>query len=135
MNWEIVDEHPNPFHARLAKDKTGRHNSSGVSHRRSKAQERDLAKRLDAKTTLASGSKAEKGDVRKHGVIRIEAKTTKNKSFSLTREMVSKIEDAALPCNEIPAIVVEFIDEEGNPVMEVAILPTYVLEHICQDET
>lgn len=125
----------NPFHARIAKDKTGRHNSSGQSHRRSKVQERELAKRLNGKTTLASGSKAEKGDVRKHGVIRVEAKTTKNKSFSVTREMVRKIEDAALPCNEIPAIVVEFIDEDGKPVMEIAVLPTYVLEHICQDET
>jgi len=76
-----------------------------------------------------SGSSVQKGDVKGcfGGLVRIEAKTTGNKSFSITRDMVRKIEDAALPNNELPAIVVEFIDEYGKPVMEVAVVPTYVL--------
>ena len=44
------------------------------------------------------------------------------------RDMVRKIEEAALPNNEIPAIVVEFNDGEGNAEMEVAVVPTYLLD-------
>ena len=49
--------------------------------------------------------------------MRIEAKTTKNKSFSVTRDMIRKIEDAALTNNEIPVMVIEFINEQGKPEM------------------
>lgn len=80
--------------------------------------------------TAGSGSKMEKGDVRIPGVMRIEAKTTKHKSFSVTLEMIEKIEDAALPATEIPAIVVEFNDGNGRKLKEVAIVPTYALEMV-----
>lgn len=98
------------------------------SYRRSRKQERELAGRLGGRTTLASGSKHEKGDVRVKGVVRIEAKTTKNKSFSVTLEMISLIEDAAVMSGEMPAIVVEFNDGRGKKLKEVAIVPTYVLD-------
>lgn len=124
----------NPFHRRLAKDKTGTHNSTGVSHRRSKLQEREIAERVQGKITPGSGNQREKGDVRVKGILRIECKTTQCKSFSITRDMISKIEDAALPHGEIPAIVVEFIDADGNPLKEVAVVPTYVLE-ACNGST
>ena len=102
-----------------------------VSHVRSPKQERELAKRFNGKLVPGSGSGHEKGDVKGcHGLIRIEAKTTKNKSFSITRDMVNKIEDAALTNTEIPAIVIEFIDERGVPELEVAIVPTYALNFI-----
>lgn len=70
----------------------------------------------------------EKGDVRIKGVMRIEAKTTKHKSFAVTMEMIEKIEHAALPATEIPAIVIEFNDGHGRRLKEVAVLPTYALE-------
>ena len=99
-----------------------------AAHRRAPHQERELAKRSGGKLTPASGSKTQKGDVSKaYGILRIEAKTTSKKSFSVTREMVRKIEDASLPNGEVPAIVVEFIDENGKPLMEVAVVPTYIL--------
>jgi hypothetical protein len=102
-----------------------------VAHRRAPKQERELAKRSGGRLTPGSGSKTQKGDVRKaYGIIRIEAKTTTKKSFSVTKEMVRKIEDASLPNGEIPAIVIEFINENGDPEMEVAVVPTYLLPNL-----
>lgn len=65
------------------------------------------------------------------GLFRVEAKTTQRKSFSVTREMIQKVEEAALSNQELPAIIIEFIDEVGKPQMEVAVVPTYVLEEIA----
>lgn len=103
-----------------------------ASHRRSKKQERDLARHTGGKLTPASGARAVKGDVRVKGIMRIEAKTTKNKSFSITQEMLDKIEEAAISAGEMPVIVVEFIDTEGRPIREVAVCPTYVLNSIIE---
>lgn len=101
------------------------------SYRRSKHQERALAKRTGGKLVPGSGSGAQKGDIKKaYGVLRIEAKTTKRKSFSVTRDMVAAIEEAALTNREVPAIVIEFVDECGNPISEVAVVPTYLLESL-----
>jgi hypothetical protein len=100
-------------------------------YHRAKKQEKELSVRMQGRRVPGSGSGSEKGDVKKcFGVVRIEAKTTGNKSFSVTRDMVRKIEEAALSSNELPAIVIEFIDELGNPEMEVAVVPTYALQHL-----
>ena len=101
-----------------------------TSHKRSKKQEKELAARVGGLLTPASGAKSIKGDVRKKGVMRIEAKTTKNRSFSVTLDMIRKIEDAGLPSDEVPALVIEFIDEHGRPIKEVAVVPTYALHMI-----
>lgn len=100
-----------------------------ASHRRSKKQEKELAQRGGGQCVPGSGAGYQKGDVKGYnGVFRIEAKTTKHRSFSITRDMVQKIEDAALGNGELPAIIVEFIDEQGKPQMEVAVVPTYALD-------
>lgn len=98
------------------------------SHKRSKQQEKALASRVGGRITPGSGNGSIKGDVRCRGVLRIEAKTTKHKSFSVTLDMIRKIEDAALPSDEMPILVIEFIDEDGRPIKEVAVVPTYVLD-------
>lgn len=108
-------------------------NHGSASHRRAPKQEKELAERMKGRRVPGSGSGSEKGDVKKaHGIYRIEAKTTKNKSFSVTRDMIDKLEIAALPHNEVPALIVEFIDETGKPQGELAIIPTYALEVICE---
>ena len=107
----------------MNRDKT----KGNPSYRRSRKQESELAGRLGGRLTAASGSKVEKGDVRVRGIMRIEAKTTKHKSFSVTIDMVEKIEEAALPCNEIPIIAIEF-NHLGKKVKEVAVVPMYVLD-------
>lgn len=71
-----------------------------------------------------------KGDVRVKGFARIECKTTKNRSFSVTMEMIDKIEAAALASNEVPIIVVEFNDGMGRKLKEVAVIPTYMLDRL-----
>lgn len=98
------------------------------SYRRSKKQEKELAGRLGGRVTVASGSKMEKGDVRVKGVLRLEAKTTKHRSFSVTLEMVEAIEDAAASSGEVPVILIEFNDSRGKKVKEVAVVPSYVLD-------
>jgi len=77
------------------------------SHARSKVQERGLAKRTGGLVTPGSGNQRVKGDVRVKGFARIEAKTTKNKSFSVTTEMIEKLENAVTGAGEVPILHVE----------------------------
>lgn len=99
-----------------AKQSKAYHASSGL--------EKKLAKKVGGYRTSGSGNKREKGDVRLRGQLRIEHKATQNKSFSVTREMLEKIENAARGCDEIPLLVVEFLDERGKPTgTQVAIVP------------
>lgn len=102
------------------------------SYRRSRKQEAETAKVLGGRVTAASGSKSEKGDVRVRGVVRVENKTTQNKSFSVTLSMVEAIEEAALSSNEIPIIVIEFNDGRGRKIKDVAVLPTYALYELIE---
>ena len=95
------------------------------SHKRSKGQEKELAVRLGGQQIRGSGCGREKGDVRVKGFVRVEAKTTKHDSFRVTREMIEKIEKAALPNGEIPVLVVEL---NGEPKQECAIIPAWALD-------
>lgn len=104
-------------------------NHSTVAHKRAPKQEKLWAKRGGGRTTPGSGNKAMKGDVAKFNkVVRLECKTTRRNSVGISRKMVRKLEESALPHGEVPAIVVEFLTEEGRPCMEVAVVPTYVLD-------
>lgn len=109
----------------------GRHRLT-KSHRRAPKQEQSLAARLKGAVTPASGAGLIKGDVRVRRILRLEAKTTKNKSFSVTLDMIRKIEAAATSGAELPAMVIEFIDDNGRPIAEVAVVPTYVLDEIAE---
>ena len=104
------------------------------SHRRAKKQERELAKSTRGRLVPASGARDVKGDVRVKGVVRIEAKTTKNQSFSVSREMVEKIEAAAVASNEMPVLVVEFNDGNGRKLKELAIMPMYALQTLLDGQ-
>lgn len=98
------------------------------SQRRAKKQEKQLAQRFKGSQIPGSGSSYQKGDVRVKGITRVEAKTTKHKSFSVTRDMIEKISDAGALHNEVPVMVVEFINEQGTPQDEVAVMPMWALE-------
>ena len=102
------------------------------SHKRAKKQEVGLAKRLKGHLTPGSGNKSIKGDVRVKGIVRIEAKTTQNKSFSVTLKMIEQIENAALSANELPIIAIEFNDGFGNRLKDICVCPSYVLEALCE---
>lgn len=110
--------------------KLRREQQSGRSpaHVRSKHQEEGIAKRLGGRATLASGALSEKGDVRVRRAVRVEAKTTTKKSFSVNLDMLRKIENAALTSDEFPAMEIEFLRKDGKPIGAVAVVPVYVLE-------
>lgn len=103
-----------------------------ASHARSPKQEKEIANRIGGKVTRGSGCGNEKGDVRIERVIRIEAKTTKHRSFSVTRDMLEKIEMTALCAGELPALAIEFITEQGKPIGTVCVVPEWVLDIITQ---
>lgn len=97
-----------------------------ASHARSRAQEQSTAKRIGGSVTKASGASYEKGDVRLKGFVRIESKTTKSRSFSITQEILAKLERAVVGSGEIPILQVEL--ELGK--CKVLVMPDWALEFI-----
>lgn len=102
---------------------------------RSPKQEKELASRFKGRVVRGSGRGNEKGDVRVKGILRIEAKTTQKDSFRVTREMIDKIEMQAISTGEAPALIVEFLGSDGKPLQEVAVVPTWVLNSITNEQT
>lgn len=98
------------------------------AHTHAPKQERRLAKTLGGRVTAASGALDEKGDVRLKGIARIEAKCTSNKSFSVDRNMIQKIENASVGHGEVPIIQIEFLGERGQVIDSVALMPMKHLE-------
>lgn len=98
------------------------------SHEYSPRQEKDLAKRLGGRVTRGSGSGNDKGDVAVKGKYRIECKCTKNKSYSLKREVIEKIEEEALNCGETPIMNIHFINEFGKKLNGVYVIPEEFLD-------
>ena len=97
------------------------------SQARSKVQEAETAARLGGRVTKQSGGGMfEKGDVRIPGLVKVECKTTKNKSFSVTKDIIEKIEEQALGAGELPVIEVDILNgEHGCYVM-----PKWALESL-----
>ncbi len=110
--------------------KTPKRVGSTLSHDRAPKQERGIAKRLGGDLVPRSGAGPVKGDVRVHGVVRIEAKTTAKKSFAITHHLVDQIEEAAVATGEIPVAQVQFINEQGTVTRSVCIVPDWVLEEV-----
>jgi hypothetical protein len=98
--------------------------------------EKKLATKVGGYRTAGSGNKIEKGDVRKRGVVRMEHKATQAASFRVTSEMLEKLELAARGCDEIPIMVIEFLDDRGRSFQrELAVLPLSDLLELIDDRT
>ena len=69
-----------------------------------------------------------KGDVRLRGVVRVECKTTANKSFSVTKEIVDKLEAACFGAGEIPLIQVEICSGAHRLI----VMPDWALDLIME---
>lgn len=110
----------------LARPKRFQHGSN--AHNRAPAMEREIAKRIGGKTTKASGAQGEKGDARVRGLVRVEAKATSRKSFSVTAAMIDKIEAAGLGAGELPYIEVELLGADGKPQHRVAVMPVWAVD-------
>ena len=113
----------------MSKFKQSNKLKSTPSHSRSPVQEKELAKKLGGKVTAGSGCGNEKGDVRLRNVLRVECKTTKNASFSVTTDMIDKIEAVALAHGELPAMLIELENGSRRP-RTVAVVPAFVLDMI-----
>lgn len=99
------------------------------AYHRAPLQEQEAADLLGGHVTPGSGNRHVKGDVRGGGV-RLECKATSNKSFSVTREMMDKISDAAETSGETPAILVEFLATGEHPGGKLVIVPEYILSQL-----
>lgn len=88
----------------------------------SKRQEQSIAEDLGGRTQPASGAMSgAKGDVRKMGVVRAEAKYTAKDSFTLKLAELDKIiGEAGL---EAAVLQIGFVDRVGRPILELAVFP------------
>jgi hypothetical protein len=78
--------------------------------KRAKRTELEIAEDIGGKAQKASGALPwAKGDVRKRGEHRIEAKTTKTKSYHVTRKELDKIRGECA-YGEKPAFVISFVN-------------------------
>ncbi len=98
------------------------------SHARSKVQEKETANRTGGKVIHRSGAGLIKGDVRIKGVARIENKTTKHNSYSVTTETIDKLYAAVAGSKEIPIMQVEL----NGGTHKFLILPDMYLEDIIE---
>jgi hypothetical protein len=105
-----------------------------IAQQRSPELEKEAAKKFGGYLTTGSGNKGIKGDVRVRGILRLEHKCTEKKSFSITREMAEKIEQAGLANDEIPALQIEFLGPTGRVLNKLAVIPLDVLEMLVSHE-
>lgn len=81
--------------------------------KRSQKQEKDVAKKLNARVVVASGALwGAKGDVRGKNCL-VECKTTKQSFYPVSSKVWEKIEEEALKDNmRIPLLVVDIMDKD-----------------------
>lgn len=105
----------------------------GAAYKAAPAQEQRLADAHGGRRTKGSGSQSEKGDVRVPGFLRIEAKSTQAKSYSLKLEDLAKIEGAACNAGEVPMMQVDFLDAGGKIISSVYVVPAWAMEGGAHD--
>lgn len=98
------------------------------SHARSKVQEKETAERIGGTQTPRSGAGHIKADVRLKKVVRIEDKTTKHASFSVTSEHIEKLERAVAGADEVPIMKVEIL----SGAVEFLVIPGIYFEDIVE---
>lgn len=97
-----------------------------------KKQEAKTAERIGGRLTARSGAGDEKGDARRQGVVTVECKSTAAKSFSITMDMIEKLENAACLRGELPVFHIQFVDAVGNTVKSVCVIPDYALDLVTR---
>ena len=102
MEWSLALEEPEVA--------VGHRKGLKKQRKVSREQEIEIADELGAKVQPASGAMSSaKGDVRKKGVLRLEAKFTTAKTFPLVREELDKIAGECIN-GEKPVFVVDYQD-------------------------
>ena len=91
--------------------------------RASVRQERKIAKGIGGQRQKGSGAMAHaKGDVRKHGVFRVEAKFTQAGSYPVRLRDLNKIRSECAG-QEVPAFQITFMDQRIQPIDEWVLIP------------
>jgi len=91
--------------------------------RASDRQEKKIAKGVGGRQQKASGAMAHaKGDVRKHGQLRIEAKYTQSKQYVVHYEDLAKIRSECAS-QETPAFQITFMNDQLRPIDEWVLVP------------
>lgn len=103
------------------------------SHRHAPKQEKALSKSIKGRMVVGSGSGTEKGDVRLEKIVRIEAKCTQHKSFSLKKELVDKMENIALQAGEVPVIQIDFLTDDIVDG-QLAVIPLWALQLLINNQ-
>ncbi len=74
-----------------------------------------IAEQLGAHLVPASGSKGVKGDVRWHGKLRVECKSTQKQSYAVNPTTFETLERDAVLAGENTVMSLHFLDEHGTP--------------------
>ncbi len=93
------------------------------SHDYSVKQEYNLAKKLGGSMTPKSGAGEVKGDVRIKGKYRIECKCTAKGSYSIKKEYLEGLIEAASACGETFILNIDFLDASGNKKRGFYVIP------------
>ena len=113
--------------------KNGKERFKSISHKYSPKQEKNLSKKLGAVLVKGSGCGDDKGDVKIDGVVRIECKSTIQKSFRLTKEILRKVGDAAMG-TEVPVVQLDFINPDNGDLEESCyVVPAWAMESLISD--
>lgn len=103
-----------PVHVEQPDSSVGRKPPTKRDKARANKQELRLASKMGGRKQIGSGNQAHaKGDVRKKGEWRVEAKYTRNKSFPLSREILDKISSECVGM-EKPAVQIDFLNPGTN---------------------
>jgi hypothetical protein len=121
IDWSTMS---NPFLDRTAK---GDHGNTS---------EKRVGKSLGARMTPASGAlRGAKSDGVK-GKFRLEMKSTVKDRISVEKEWLVKITHEALAHNQIPVVILSFVNGDGSPAMtknaEWGLVPMHVLKEIVE---
>jgi len=105
---------------------TPRKRTPKVNKKASMRQESKLAQAIGGIRHKGSGSLPwAKGDVRKKGELRGEAKTTRAQGYRITRAELDKIR-AECDCDEAPFMAIWFCDENWKPEDKWVLVPEVI---------
>ncbi len=113
------------FRVEQAKLESGRLPPSKKDKKLAQVQERKIAEDIGGRTQPGSGNQSHaKGDVRKKGAFRIEAKWTKSSQFTITREILGKI-NGECSHGEKPMVQLDFLDRASSRPLESWVIIPY----------
>ncbi|ANO57623.1 hypothetical protein [Vibrio phage vB_VhaS-a] len=127
-SYRVKAKRPNPFSCGEGADtSTTRHGLKS---------EKRVASKMGSRLTIGSGAKdGQKSDATLDAgdyKFRIESKATKNKSFSVKKEILDKIRHEALDTGRIPALTVSFTNELGEALQggDFVMIPMWLFNEV-----